>query len=68
MDTENDSSPEYLVKMGLDAYEYQCGRGYVTQEAAWNLMLRRSMGLPFLHSPYYISLSGIERRKAFRKH
>lgn len=58
--------PEYLVKMGLDAYEYQCGRGVrITQEAAREFGEKaREHGIALsLHSPYYISLSGIEEEK-----
>lgn len=58
--------PEYLEKMGLNAYEYQCGRGVrYNQESV--LILReesekRKIRLS-LHAPYYISLSGVEAEK-----
>lgn len=58
--------PEYLLKMGLDAFEYQCGRGV-------NIGLDKSkiLGEKFkeknlrisLHAPYYISMSSIEEEK-----
>ncbi len=58
--------PEYIVKMGLDAYEYQCGRGVrITPEAAREFGQKaKEMQVSLsLHSPYYISLSGIEEEK-----
>ncbi len=58
--------PEYLEKMGLNAFEYQCGRGVrVNGNTAASLKkgfaekgLRMS-----LHAPYYISLSSLEEEK-----
>ena len=58
--------PEYLEKMGLNAFEYQCGRGVrVNENTAASLKkgfaekgLRMS-----LHAPYYISLSSLEEEK-----
>lgn len=58
--------PEYIVHMGLDAYEYQCGRGVrISEEAAKEFGVQaRAKGVTLsLHSPYYISLSGIEEEK-----
>ena len=58
--------PEYLEKMGLTAFEYQCGRGVrITDEAA------RALGEGFrqrdiavsLHAPYYISMSSLDEEK-----
>lgn len=58
--------PEYLEKMGLSAYEYQCGRGVrINQESVLKLKSgceKRDIRLS-LHSPYYISLSGTEEEK-----
>lgn len=58
--------PAYLKEFGLDAFEYQCGRGvrYVEKEllelkekaAAGNVALS-------VHAPYYISLSSVEEEK-----
>lgn len=58
--------PEYLLKMGLDAFEYQCGRGV-------NIGLDKAkiLGEKFgeknlkisLHAPYYISMSSVEEEK-----
>ncbi|MEG1687534.1 MAG: TIM barrel protein [Angelakisella sp.] len=54
---------DYVERMGLNAFEYQCGRGVrvnvdtaATLKAAFaEKKLRMS-----LHAPYYISLSGVE--------
>lgn len=58
--------PEYLSRMGLDAYEYQCGRGVrISQQAARELgekAQEHQIALS-LHSPYYISLSSLEEEK-----
>ncbi len=58
--------PEYLSKMGLDAFEYQCGQGVRVSESSgialkseaekWGIKLS-------LHSPYFISLSSVEPEK-----
>lgn len=58
--------PEYIKKMGINAYEYQCGRGVrVNQEQAVKLKENaNAMGVRLsLHSPYYISLSSLEEDK-----
>ncbi|MEG2204082.1 MAG: TIM barrel protein, partial [Oscillospiraceae bacterium] len=52
--------------LGLNAYEYQCGRGVrVSEEAASRLgalCARQDIALS-LHAPYYISLSSVEESK-----
>ena len=58
--------PEYLEKMGLDAFEYQCGRGVnISQEKAaeFGAACREKGIYVSLHAPYYISLSGVEESK-----
>ena len=58
--------PEYLEKMGLNAYEYQCGRGVrLRQDAAAKLkMLFAEKNIRVsLHAPYFISLSSVEAEK-----
>lgn len=58
--------PAWLSAQGLDAYEYQCGRGVRIGEAA-----ARELGAEAalhgvrlsLHAPYFISLSGIDEQK-----
>lgn len=57
---------EYVEKMGLNAFEYQCGRGVrVNPDTAATLkeeFSRRGLRMS-LHAPYYISLSGVEEDK-----
>lgn len=59
-------APGYLEKMGLDHYEYQCGRGVkVTDKTAFALRDKaeeHNITLS-LHAPYFISLSSIEAEK-----
>ncbi|MDD3192329.1 MAG: TIM barrel protein [Oscillospiraceae bacterium] len=58
--------PAYLKRMGLNAFEYQCGRGVrITTEAAQELgALAREEGIALsLHAPYFISLSSLEEEK-----
>ena len=62
-------APAWLKSLGLDAYEYQCGRGVRIGEKT-GLQLRRSAeeaGIVLsLHAPYFISLSNPEE-EALRK-
>ena len=58
--------PEYLVKMGLDCFEYQCGRGVnIGEEKATELgKIAKENNIKLsLHAPYYISMSSIEEEK-----
>ena len=58
--------PEYLIKMGLDAFEYQCGRGVnIGLEKAAELgNIAKEKGITLsLHAPYYISMSSVEEAK-----
>ena len=58
--------PEYIEKMGLDAFEYQCGRGVNIglEKAAQlgRLAADKEIALS-LHAPYYISMSSVEETK-----
>lgn len=58
--------PGYLEKMGLDHYEYQCGRGVkLTDKTAFALRDKakeHNISLS-LHAPYFISLSSVEEEK-----
>ena len=58
--------PEYIKKMGINAYEYQCGRGVRVNQAE-AIKLKQNAGAQSvrlsLHSPYYISLSSLEEEK-----
>ena len=59
-------APLYLKELGLDHYEYQCGRGVkVSDELAVKLNENsRENGISLsLHAPYFISLSSVEREK-----
>ena len=58
--------PEYIVKMGLDCYEYQCGRGVnIGEDKARQLgETAENAGISLsLHAPYYISMSSVEEEK-----
>lgn len=58
--------PEYTTAMGLDAFEYQCGRGVrLGQELAKTIRAgAEARGICFsLHAPYYISMSSMEEEK-----
>ncbi len=61
--------PEYIEKMGLDAFEYQCGRGVnIGTDKAQKLgVLARQKGIALsLHAPYYISMSSTEEEKRIK--
>lgn len=61
-------APKYCSEFGLDAYEYQCGRGvrlgdelgYKLKKEAEQYHVQMS-----LHAPYYISLSSMDESKRF---
>lgn len=58
--------PEYLTEMGLDAFEYQCGRGVnIGQQKAAELgRAAKGAGITLsLHAPYYISMSSVDPEK-----
>ncbi len=58
--------PKFTKKYGLDAFEYQCGRGVnIGEEKARELgKLASEEGITLsLHAPYYISMSSIEEEK-----
>lgn len=58
--------PEYVERMGLDAFEYQCGRGVnIGEDKARELgTLAAEKGITLsLHAPYYISMSSVEEEK-----
>lgn len=58
--------PDYIEKMGLDAFEYQCGRGVNIgldkAEQLGRLAAEKGIALS-LHAPYYISMSSVEEQK-----
>ena len=59
-------APLYLEKMGLDAFEYQCGRGVrISEKAAaeFGAACKAKNITLSLHAPYYISMSSVEEEK-----
>lgn len=58
--------PEYVERMGLDAFEYQCGRGVnIGEDKArelGKLAAEKNITLS-LHAPYYISMSSVDEEK-----
>jgi len=59
-------APEWLASKGIDAYEYQCGRGYMAGEDSMRRVgeeAKKHGILMSLHTPYYISLSSVELDK-----
>lgn len=58
--------PDYLCKMNLDCFEYQCGQGVrIKEELARNISSEaKKKNVKFsLHAPYFISLSSVEKEK-----
>ena len=56
-------SPGWLEKYGLDAFEYEAGNGISAGEStlrAIGAKAREHHILMSLHTPYFISLSGID--------
>ncbi|SCJ59539.1 Probable endonuclease 4 [Anaerotruncus sp. 2789STDY5834896] len=59
-------APGYVEKMGLDCYEYQCGRGVRVNPDTAEKFRRKAAEhrvAVSLHAPYYISLSSVEEEK-----
>ncbi len=58
--------PEYIAQMGLDCFEYQCGRGVNIGIDKAKLLGDKAneKGITLsLHAPYYISMSSVEEEK-----
>ena len=59
-------APVFLKEIGLDCYEYQCGRGVRVSDKAAEAIRSKAeengIGLS-LHAPYFISLSSVEPEK-----
>ncbi len=59
-------APGYLEQLGLDHYEYQCGRGVKVSDKVAQALKAKSeehnISLS-LHAPYFISLSSVEKEK-----
>lgn len=62
-------APEWVRARGLDAYEFQGGNGIRGSDANFARIgeeARRAGILMSLHTPYYISLSGVEPEKRLK--
>lgn len=62
-------APAWLASRGLDAYEYQAGNGLTAGEKSLRAVgeeARKHNILMSLHTPYFISLSGIETEKRLK--
>lgn len=58
--------PAFIAARGLDAFEYQCGRGVRLKAGTGAAIAQkaREHGVYFsLHAPYYISMSSMEEQK-----
>ncbi len=63
---DSSAAPAYVASLGLNAYEYQCGRGVNVSEQKAGLIGKNAAELGVkisLHAPYYISMSGVDREK-----
>ena len=61
-----EQAPAWLASKGLDAYEYEAGKGVHAGEASLRAVgeQARLHGIRMsLHAPYFISLSGVEEEK-----
>lgn len=59
-------APEFLRNMGLDHYEYQCGRGVRVSDKLADTLRKRAQEHKIslsLHAPYFISLSSVDEEK-----
>lgn len=62
-------APAWLVTRGLDAYEYQAGNGLTASDATLSRIgeAAATHGIKMsLHTPYYISLSGVDPEKRLK--
>ena len=62
-------SPAWLKARGLDSYEFEAGSGLRTSDAtlaAIGKAAKENGILMSLHTPYFISLSGIEEEKRLK--
>jgi deoxyribonuclease IV len=58
--------PKWIKEFGLDAYEYQCGKGVrISEQTASNIGNNAKLMDVFLsiHAPYYINLANIDAEK-----
>ena len=62
-------APAWIKAKGLDAYEYQAGNGITASEATLAKIGEAARAAEIkmsLHTPYYISLSGVEPEKRLK--
>ncbi len=62
-------APRFVHEMGLDAYEYEAGRGVVGSDDMLRAIGREAAKYDVkmtFHAPYYISLSGVELEKRMK--
>lgn len=62
-------APAFVKEIGLDAYEYEAGNGISAGDATLTAIgnAARELGIHMsLHSPYYISLSGVDIEKRLK--
>lgn len=62
-------APAWIKKEGLDAYEYQAGNGITAGDETLKKIgaeAKREGIKMSLHTPYYISLSGVEQEKRLK--
>ena len=62
-------APAWLKRIGLDSYEYEAGNGLRTSDATLAAIgdAARECGISMsFHTPYFISLSGIETEKRLK--
>ncbi len=62
----SDRMPAFLHKIGLDAYEVECGRGVRMNDATAKILRSEAeqYGIALsIHAPYYISMSSLEEEK-----
>ena len=62
-------APGWLERYGLDAYEYEAGNGITAGEATLRAIGEKARAhhiLMSLHTPYFISLSGVDPEKRLK--
>ena len=62
-------APSWLKARGLDAYEYQAGNGLTASDATLAAVGKKAAEhgiLMSLHTPYFISLSGVDTEKRLK--
>ena len=61
--------PEFVSDFGLNAFEYQCGRGVNLAENTAVVLREKTAAIGMeisVHAPYYISLSGVVEEKRLK--